>query len=111
MPKITPKQIFPNIITLDVGGTVPTFGIFIPVSDIPGLTPDEADPYHGDYGKILHGLNKKTATAIAAMDAAVRSSKFSVTRGTPTGVNSTTIRQTYTATFDLDTSDVDVVSE
>ena len=89
----------------------PSQGIFIPLGSLPGLTAAEADPYTGDVRKIMYELNRIVFARFTALDPEGRPTKFTITRATPSGVNATTIRQSYITSFDLAIDNVDVAPE
>lgn len=111
MPKVTPSQIINGYTVLATGVAAPSQGIFIPLASYPSLSSTEVDAAYGDGSKFIHEIVKVAVTKLADIAPNSRPTKFSVTRGTPAGVNATTVRQSYTITFDLDISGSDVASE
>lgn len=107
MADIKPETYFTNALTYDSTNNKLEF----PIAALPGATAAEVDPYSGDIRKIMLGIVKGLFNGYNALPVADRPAKFSVTRGTPTGVNPTTVRQTYTLTFDLDIAETDLATE
>jgi hypothetical protein len=101
-----PGDLIPNFALLANGASAPAQGIFIPLASLSGLSAAEANETTGDGRKVLFEIAKAAQTAFAAITPAP--SGLAVTRSTPTGVNATTIRQSYTMQFDLTIADVDV---
>ncbi len=64
-----------------------------------------------DIRKIMHELVQEAYVKLGALPAADRPTKFTITKSVPTGVNISTIRQSYTLSFDFDTSGIDVANE
>lgn len=111
MPDVSPVNYLSGFELLAANTPTPAPGIFIPLTAFPSLTAEEVDPYNGDVRKLMYEINRRIFTALSNSDPANRPTKFNITRATPTGINATTIRQTYTTSFDLNISDVDVASE
>ena len=111
MASITPVALFPGCELLAATDPAPSQGIFIPLSALSGLTAAEANETTGDGRKVAFELSRTMFSSINAIAAASRPTRFSVARGTPAGVDATTVRQTYTLTFDLDVSVSDVAAE
>ncbi len=59
----------------------------------------------------MYEINKAVFSRLSQIAAADKPTKFNITRATPVGVNATTIRQSYTTSFDLAIDDVDVAAE
>lgn len=86
--------------------------IQIPIYSFNGaLTAAEVNPDSGDGRKVLFELIKSTANNINRLPVADRPKKLTITKTAPQGVDGNTIRQSYTLTFDLDISAVDVSGE
>lgn len=83
----------------------------LPLAAVKGVTADEIDQYSGDIRKILLGQLKSILMRFNSLELAQRPTGFTIVRGTPTGVNATTIRQSYTITFDLNADDVDLIAD
>ena len=83
----------------------------LPITDLPGLNAGEADEAAGDGRKVCFGLLQAMEQRYAAAPAASRPAGMTIAKGTPTGVNATTIRQTFTVTFDLDITASDLAAE
>lgn len=111
MPAILPTAILPGYEVLAAGAATPSQGIFIPLASLVGLTAGEADEATGDGRKVAFELSRTIFTNYTAIATANRPAKFSITRGTPAGVDASTVRQSYTYTFDLDVSASDMSSE
>ncbi len=101
-----PTDLIPGFALLANTDPAPEQGIFIPLSNLTGLTALEANATTGDGRKVLFEILKAVQTAYAAISPAP--SGLVVTKSTPTGVNVTTIRQSYNAQFDLAIDTVDV---
>lgn len=94
MANVTPDVVFPTM-------TVDVTGLTIPYADLDGLlTQAEADPTTGDIREVMRAILEKYATAINALDAALRPTEATITKSNPAGQGLDTVRQTYTATFD-----------
>lgn len=111
MANIAPNVYIGGFQLLEAGNSSSAPGIFFPLSSLPSLNAGEVDGMNGDIRKVLYEINRAIFTAFTAMDAANKPTKFSITRATPTGVNPTTVRQSYTTSFDLAINDVDVAPE
>ncbi|GAB4465529.1 MAG: hypothetical protein OHK0037_20380 [Elainellaceae cyanobacterium] len=111
MPAILPGAIFPNYQYLSAAEAAPSAGLFIPLNSLPGLTADEADETTGDGRKVAFELSRAMFTNYNALTTAQRPSRFTITRGIPAGIDQTTVRQTYTLTFDIDFSGSDMAAE
>lgn len=111
MPNVTPAQLIPNAQLLAATDPAPSQGLFIPLASLPGLTALEADEATGDGRKMVYELARAIFSNYTALATAARPGKLSVVRGTPTGVDSTTVRQSFTFAIDLDISASDVTPE
>ena len=96
---------------LAAGAATPSQGLFVPLASFEGLTAVEAATDSGDGRKVLFALLKETQEQIAAMPDGSRPTKMTINRGTPAGVNVTTVRQSITINFDLDTTPIDLSPE
>jgi len=99
MPAISPQQIFPGFAS---DGTL----ITIPLTDLVGLTAAEANPTTGNAMEVLRVIIDRAQAALNALAPAARPSRATIDKAAPTiafgtGVPVGTLRQTYTATFDL----------
>jgi hypothetical protein len=99
MAPVTPAQIFPGY-TSD--GTV----ITIPIADLDGLTPAEADAATGNAMELLRMIIEKAQTQLNAMATTARPARATLTKdpvaiAAGTGVAPGTLRQGYRLTFDL----------
>lgn len=111
MAILSPEQYLVDYQLLNAGDAVVRPGIYIPLAILTNVSPDEAHQTNGDIRKVLFEINKLVFARLNQLDAASKPTRFSMTRTVPTGVNSTTIRQAYTSTFDLDVSFSDVSNE
>jgi len=111
MAAVTPGNLIAGYQLLTAAEAAPAAGIFIPLTSLPDLTAAEADEAAGDGRKVAFELQKELFEQYTALADAAKPAKMSMTRGTPTGINSTTVRQTYTASFDLDITSSDVTAE
>lgn len=91
------------------GDTAPSQGLFIPLTSLPALTAAEANEVTGDGRKICYELIREILSQYTAMS--VKPARMAITVGTPTGINASTVRRSYTLAFDLDVSDADVAAE
>lgn len=106
-----PEMYLSGFSLLSADAPAPSQGIFIPLATFSGLTAAEADPINGDIRKIVYEFNRLIFAFISDPEVANKPTKFNITRATPVGVNGTTIRQSYTTSFDLAINDVDVAAE
>lgn len=106
-----PADFFTGYQLLANAEAAPAQGIFIPLTSLSGLTAAEADEGTGDGRKVAFELVRTVNEKYNALAAADRPTRMSVTVGTPTGINSTTVRRTYTMTFDVDIAATDLASE
>lgn len=111
MANILPTVIFPGYEQVAAGGTVTAESIVIPIADLPSLTAAEANAATGDGRKVAYGLSQAIFDKVTALDPAARPNAMSVARGTPTGVNASTVQQSFTQTYQLDVTGVDVAAE
>ncbi len=111
MATLRPEDYLGGFQLLAATTPAPAQGIFIPLTSLPGLTVEEADPYNGDVRKLMYEINRAVFATLSNFDPANRPTRFNITRATPTGINGTTIRQTYTTSFDLNITGVDVTPE
>lgn len=111
MPSVLPPQLLPGADLLAAAAPAPSQGLFIPLTALPGLTAAEADEATGDGRKVVYELARALFTNFTALATASRPTKLSITRGTPTGIDSTTVRQSFTFSIDLDISASDVTPE
>lgn len=111
MPAILPSAILPNYQYLAAGAATPSAGVFIPLASLPGLTAAEADAATGDGRKVAFELSRAIFSNFNALPTANRPNRFTITRGVPSGLDQTTVRQTFTLTFDIDFSGSDMANE
>lgn len=111
MPNVSPSQLIPNIDLLAASAPAPSQGLFIPLASLPGLTALEADEATGDGRKLVYEFARAVFANYTALPTASRPAKLSIVRGTPAGVDSTTVRQSFTFAIDLDISGSDVTPE
>jgi hypothetical protein len=93
MPAIIPTALFS-------GYVADSTTITIPLSALPVLTAAEADEVTGDGREVMRAIIDAATVRLEAMPAASRPAYFSITRGSIAGVTPTTIRRTYTITFE-----------
>jgi hypothetical protein len=108
MANVTPIQLFPGY--LSDGLT-----ITIPLTDLPGLTAAEASST-GNGMEILRVILDKAQAQLVVLTPETRPTRASLTKGQPsiatgTGIQPGTLRQTYTATFDLVPTGLEPASE
>lgn len=111
MATLTPTHYLMGFQLLAADAPAPSQGMFIPLANYPKLTAQEADPFVGDIRKIMYEINRLLFEQLSVMESAAKPTKFNITRANPVGVSGTTIRQSYTITFDLDITGVDVAFE
>lgn len=111
MAAIQPTDLFAGYELLAATDPAPSQGVFIPLSVLSNLTAAEANETTGDGRKLAFEICRQVFSSVTGLATADRPSKMSVSRGTPTGVDATTVRQSYTLTFDLDVSSSDVAAE
>jgi hypothetical protein len=93
---LTPIEIFPGYTFSSVNNT-----FTIPLADLNSvLTATEANATTGDGREIIRAIIEKVTAAIEGMTAAERPKFMTVTRGSIVGVNNTTIRRSFTITFE-----------
>jgi hypothetical protein len=80
--------------------------ITIPIASLPALTTGEANATTGDGREVLRAIIVQAKTALDALATADKPTKLTLTSSNPTGVSASTIRQSYTMTFDLAVSPV-----
>lgn len=93
MAAITPTQVFPNYIFNENNVT-------IPIASLPALNEAEANATTGDGRELIRAIVVQAHAAITAMSAENKPSKMTVALGNAVGLSPTTIRRTYTFTFD-----------
>jgi len=111
MAAVLPPALLPGFTLLDAAEAAPSQGIFIPLASLPALTAGEANETTGDGRKVAYELTKALQTNYAALADNAKPAKMAITKATPTGINPTTVRQAFTASFDLDFSAADVAPE
>jgi hypothetical protein len=99
MATVTPTQIFPGYSS---DGTA----ITIPLADLTGLTAAEANATTGNAMEVLRTFIDKAQAQLAALTPETRPVRSSLTKAAPsiavgTGILPGTLRQTYSASFDL----------
>jgi hypothetical protein len=108
MPTL-PTALFPGYEYVASGETVAANSIVIPLSALGGLSASEASATTGDGRKVAFELNKALLTNFQALP--TKPTRMTITESTPTGVNATTIRKSFTHSYDLAVGDVDVADE
>jgi hypothetical protein len=93
MAAIQPTDIFS-------GYTADGNGLTIPFSSIPGLTAAEAHAATGDAREVLRLILEKYFVAIEAMPANEKPAFMSISRGSLVGLTSSTVRRSYSISFD-----------
>ena len=97
MPVIRPTALFS-------GYLADSSTVTIPLSSLPVLTAAEADETTGDGREVIRAIIDAATVALEAMPAASRPTFFSITRGSIAGVTPTSIRRTYTISFEENVS-------
>ena len=85
--------------------------ISVPIASFPQLTADEANGDTGDIRKLIFALVDKLFAKWAALAAADRPAKMTISRGTSVDDSTGAIRRSYTFTFDLESAGEEVVDE
>lgn len=107
--KISPVQLFP-------GYTFESGEIRIPIATLSGLTAAEANAATGNAMEIFRQLVEHLQNQVASLAPAARPTKATITKqnlSIASGVNVTpgTLRQTYTLTFDLQPTALELAAE
>lgn len=101
MADITPPDLFPNYALLASTDPAPAAGLFIPLTDLPGLDLSEANATTGDGRAVLYGLVQGAFTNLQALPTADRPVRLTLTKVPPTGIGIDLIRQNYTLSVEL----------
>jgi hypothetical protein len=101
MSKVTPKEIYPGYELLEKGKTVTERGVFIPLSSIPNLDASISHPDTGDGRVVIHSLVETAYNSINSLADSAKPKKLVITKNTPTGIDSNTIKQNYTISCTL----------
>lgn len=109
MAAVIPTQLFPGY-TSD--GTT----ITIPLADLAGLTAAEANPATGNGMEVLRTIIAKAEAQLLALTPTARPTRSTLTKAVPTiavgqGIEPGTLRQSYTATFDLTPTGLEPAAE
>jgi len=109
MASVTPQQIFP-------GFTSDGTSITIPLADLVGLTAAEANSSTGNGMEVLRVIIDRAQTALNALAPSARPTRASLDKAAPTiafgaGVPTGTLRQVYTASFDLTPTGLEPTAE
>lgn len=97
MPAIIPTALF-------TGYVADSTNITIPLSSLPVLTAAEADEVTGDGREVIRAIIDAATVKLEALPANQRPTYFTITRGSIAGVTPTTIRRTYTISFEENVS-------
>lgn len=111
MAIVRPPQLLTGYVLLASAAAAPSQGIFIPLTSVSGLTAVEADTTTGDGRKVAFEILRAVFANYTALSTAAKPGKMAIARGTPVGVDSSTVRQTFTVSFDLDITGSDVTAE
>ena len=84
-------------------------GLFIPRTNITGLSPEEANPTTGDGRKVIAGLVEKIYDNIQALSSNARPVHLTIAKGQPTGVAINQVNQSFTITIRYDTTFASIV--
>lgn len=109
MAAVIPTQLFP-------GYTSDGTAITIPLADLTGLTAAEANAATGNAMEVLRTIIDKAQAQLAALTPETRPVRSSLTKGAPsiavgTGIVPGTLRQTYSASFDLTPTGLEPAAE
>lgn len=109
MAAVIPTQLFP-------GYTFANNSITIPIADLPGLTAAEADPATGNAMEVLRTIIERAQVQLAALTPETRPTRSTLTKAQPSialgvGIAPGTLRQSYTATFDLTPTGLEPAAE
>lgn len=107
--KISPVQLLP-------GYTFESGEIRIPIATLPGLSAAEANATTGNAMEVLRQLLEFTQSQIAALAPTARPTKATITKQNPSIASGTnvlpgTLRQTYSLSFDLQPTSLELASE
>ena len=105
----SPTTLIPGYQFLASGTTAPSAGIFIPLSSLTGLTSDVANGSTGDGRAVIFRLTQSLLAAYNGLTTVP--THYGITKDVPTGVDTNTIRQTYSFIYDLSLTNVDLVPE
>jgi hypothetical protein len=99
MPNVTPVQLFS-------GFTSDGTSITIPLADLSGLTTAEANATTGNGMEVLRTIIATAQAQLATLAPAARPTRSTLLKAAPTiatgqGIEPGTLRESYTATFDL----------
>jgi hypothetical protein len=97
MPAIKPTDLF-------TGYTADSTSVTFQLSSIPVITAAEADEVTGDGRELIRAIIDAAATRLEALPANQRPTYFTITRGSIAGVTPTSIRRTYTISFEENVS-------
>lgn len=109
MAAVIPTQLFPGYAS---DGTT----ITIPLADLVSLTPAEANPATGNAMEVLRVIIDAAQARLAALTPETRPARANLTKGQPqiavgTNIVPGTLRQTYTASFDLTPTGLEPAAE
>jgi hypothetical protein len=107
--RISPEQLFP-------GYTFESDEIRIPIAALAGLTPAEANPTTGNAMEILRQLVDYANSQVTSFAPTARPTRATIAKQNPSiasGLNTTpgTLRQTYTLSFDLQPTALELAQE
>ena len=111
MAQVPPSDVLEGFALLGAGDAAPEEGIFVPLTTLSGLDADEANAETGSIAKVAFEFDKAVEAGYNAIPTANRSSRMTVTRGTPTGASASTVNQTIAKTYTLSIDSSDVASE
>lgn len=88
-------------IDLFAGYTSNGTSITIPIASLSGLSAAEVSASNGDGREVARAIITQIFTAINGLDSVNKPTKMCVSRSNLSGINSDTVRQSYTFSFDL----------
>lgn len=109
MAAVSPTQLFP-------GYTFANDAITIPIADLVGLSAEEASATTGNGMEVLRTIIANAETKVTGLSPNAKPTRSTLTKAAPTisvgtGVPAGTLRQTYTASFDLTPTGLEPAAE
>ncbi|MEA5467990.1 hypothetical protein [Spirulina sp. 06S082] len=101
MANITPQQLFPNAENKALGEAVTAESLVLPLSDLPAVSPAEADIAAGNGSEVLRGILEQSFSQVTALAPEAKPTKMTIAKSNPQGIGTNTMRTTFTVAFDL----------
>lgn len=111
---VNPTGVFPNYeFSSDGSFSASSEGIFIPLSDIPQFTTNEANEGHlsADYRKLMLGLLSATESHYAQLDTGEKPANMTISKSSLSFVDEDTAQRSFSLTFKFEVPDLDVEDE